>query len=456
MDIPVATPVPEDAPPPGTKIRWVDPQKVGKTRRQVEAEERQGPPWSRPEAERQRPPRPQRAQYAQWEPSRPDRAPITRDNNSWPVIACMLLGLVGLVVSGVSSFTNADNRPCTLEGLGWERTSGVQVKRKRQASGFHVPSGAFDTKYTGEKVSGHETVVVGSRRVCDDVPAYRSETYTERVCKQVYDYTEANADGSGKRDVYKTQCDSELRTRQVRDGYRSECRTVEDTEQRPIYRRHYTWHEWVWEKEPDVTQTGDHLTTPTWPQGWNDYGGYETRYTHKSSAYWAKVRDWNQARNPGLSVVNLVDSPGTYSDALRQVGEPVYVRRYYWSGRISEITSIDTGSKWKTDSRKSEETDTGSNWKTNSRKSKENDSFWDIRTWKLSQSIGFGLLAFLFFYIASFIESAPVAKEDEGPPSTAKSTEKAKGTEKAQHTGKTSKNMAMSKRKKRSAKKKAA
>ena len=124
--------------------------------------------------------------------------------------------------------------------------------------------------------------------------------------------------------------------------------------------------------------------------------------------------------------MNLVDSPGTYSDALRQVGEPVYVRRYYWSGRISEITSIDTGSKWKTDSRKSEETDTGSNWKTNSRKSKENDSFWDIRTWKLSQSIGFGLLAFLFFYIASFIESAPVAKEDEGPPSTAKSTEKAR------------------------------
>ena len=89
-----------------------------------------------------------------------------------------------------------------------------------------------------------------------------------------------------------------------------------------------------------MTQTGDHLTTPTWPQGWNDYGGYETRYTHKSSAYWAKVRDWNQARNPGLSLVNLDNSPWLYSDALQHVGKPVYVRRYYWSEKISEITGL--------------------------------------------------------------------------------------------------------------------
>ena len=102
-------------------------------------------------------------------------------------------------------------------------------------------------------------------------------------CEEVYDYSEANADGTDVQDYYKQEChneqkskdvvDSEIsvcheeqKSREVVGGYNKECETVEETEQKPVYSSHYTWSEWVWTQEADIIETGTHLEPPQWPK----------------------------------------------------------------------------------------------------------------------------------------------------------------------------------------------
>lgn len=175
-----------------------------------------------------------------------------------------IFGLLGIAVIAILFIVlRTRELNAGVRSVAWTQTISIDKWQKQPHEGFHPPGSAVESQGQGSRIEGYNHTLVGSHQEGYDNPIACGRDCTTPSCYTTPTRCSSNKNGGASCSGGDTVCPSPRCS--TRYCAHTSYRTVNDYKEIPYYGDYYTWKEWEWIHNRDVTHSGTTVAT-TWPE----------------------------------------------------------------------------------------------------------------------------------------------------------------------------------------------